>query len=94
MQLCDNLESSKYGAARCYYLAGGCQGSYNTNCNPNYVWSGSVVDSSSYHRGFGFESGAFANFSNSCGTGMNGKCITNWAFGVRCVLDLNKISFI
>jgi len=90
LQLCDG--NSGYGALQCNN-AYSCPGSYNGNCNPNYVWSGSMVDSSQYYRGFGLESGTFANFANSCGSGMYGKCITTWAFGVRCVLDVNKQKF-
>ena len=78
-------KSSTFAAAKCGSY-GGCQGSYDTYCYPSYIWSGSVADSSSYHRGFGFESGTFANFSNSCGTGMYGKCIDTYVFGVRCLL--------
>ena len=88
-QLCDN--NAGYGTLQCRNV-GSCPGSYNGNCNPNYVWSGSMVDTNVYYRGFGLESGTFANFANSCGTNMYGKCITTWAFGVRCVLDVNKIN--
>ena len=53
------------------------------------MWSHSQVDDPSYHRALCF---AYSNLStqNVCtDTGNVGKCITAYAFTVRCVLDTN-----
>ena len=86
LQLCDAYESSKYGAAQCYALAGGCQGASSTNCYPDSFWSATVFDSAGYHRGF-YLTGA-ATFGISCSE-AGGKCPNTHSFTVRCVLDLN-----
>ena len=77
LQLCDNWESSKYGAAQCNELGGGCQGSSNTNCNPHVTW-GSKASSGEPSSGHLNQS----NFGNTTNYPIA------WAFGVRCVLDL------
>ena len=59
-------------------LNGGCQGSNNTNCNPHVTW-GAKASSGEPSSGH-FNQGSF-NPSTSYPVA--------WAFGVRCVLDLN-----
>ncbi len=76
-QLCDY--KSGYGALQCYYTSS-CPGSYNGNCIPNNVWSG-TISGSNYYRG-NLNSGTFTVNSN----------VSTYAFGVRCVLDL-KLNF-
>ena len=76
-QLCDN--SSGYGALQCKNLSGGCPGSNNNNCYPNNVWSG--TPSGSNYVNHNLNSGTFNGPYNNVPTN---------AFGVRCVLDLNK----
>ena len=78
LQLCEQYESSKYGAARCYELNSGCQGAMNTNCNPYDLWSGTLQSGSVYYRGT-LQSGVWSlNYY-----------ISTHAYSVRCVLDLN-----
>ena len=92
LQLCDAYESSKYGAARCAGLSGGCQGSYSGNCWAYHLWSGTVAESSGYYRVPELKTGAFGSLSSTCNqTGGYGKCIDAWSFSVRCVLDLKII---
>ena len=78
MQLCDYWESSKYGAAQCRELAGGCQGANGNNCYPYGLWSSSL-SSTDYYTNRELGNGSFEN--------MNVRHII-YAFGVRCVLDL------
>ncbi len=61
-----------------------CPGSYDNNCWPNHVWSG-TLRATSYYSGFQLNSGAFGMTGACDGTG---KCNSTNAFGVRCVLDL------
>ena len=86
MQLCDQWERSKYGAAQCKWL-GGCQGAaFNTNwathCYPNIIWSG--TPSGSEYWSPHLNSGTF-HMTGACTTGH---CPVSLAFTVRCVLDL------
>lgn len=84
LQLCDNNASSSYGAARCDYLNGGCQGSGNSSCWPNHIWSGLFL-ASGYYQGFALNSGGLKSTGICDGAGH---CINTNAFAVRCVLDL------
>ena len=61
-----------------------CPGSYDNNCWPNHVWSG-TLRATSYYSGFQLNSGAFGMTGACDGTG---KCNSTNAFTVRCVLDL------
>ena len=82
LQLCEGLESSKYGAAQCYpRYDGGCQGSANTNCNPDTVWSSMPSGSDSYIR-------AYLN-SGNWRAPVGEPYLYTHAFSVRCVLGLN-----
>jgi len=82
LQLCEGLESSKYGAAQCYpRYDGGCQGSANNNCNPDTVWSSMPSGSDSYIR-------AYLN-SGNWRAPVGEPYLYTHAFSVRCVLDLN-----
>ena len=76
-QLCDG-GSASYGALQCSNKNGGCPGSYNNNCNPNIVWSGTAA-SSTYHYYRYLNSGAFSENSY----------YSTQAYGVRCVPDLD-----
>ena len=71
--------SSSYGAAQCGGFGGGCQGSYNTNCNPDSFWSNTKTDIGYHSR----------SYLNSGIYGQGGEPDGN-AFSVRCVLDLNR----
>ncbi len=62
---------------QCYPNTSGCPGSYNNNCYPNIIWSGTLNSGSNYYYR-NLNSGTL-NESNYPNTG---------AFGVRCVLDL------
>ena len=84
-QLCD--WGSGYGTLQCVRSRYDCPGSYIGTCEPDALWSGSMVDEGSYYRAFVLDAGIFANSKNYCGTDMYGKCIVGWAFSVRCVLD-------
>ena len=87
-QLCD--WNTGYGTLQCYrdLNAKYCPGAQNGTCYPNHVWSGTEVESSSFHRALELNSGSFYYNTNTCGnTGGNGKC-GPYAFTVRCVLDL------
>ena len=92
LQLCDNWESSKYGAAQCNELGGGCQGaaygiSANANnCFPIDLWS-STKAGSEYHA-LDLVEGTFRPYG-PCGTGH---CSSLLAFTVRCVLDLKQLN--
>ena len=79
LQLCELYESSKYGAARCLSLSGGCQGAAdNGNCYPYGLWSSSLSSTDCYtNRELGY--GSFES--------VYVRHIT-YAFSVRCVLDL------
>ena len=83
MQLCDRWESSKYGAAQCYELYGGCQGAIGNNCWPNWVWAGTKasVAGKAYDRAL--ESGGWIINEYTPHEFTN-------AFSVRCVLDLGS----
>ena len=82
LQLCEGLESSKYGAAQCYpRYDGGCQGAANTNCNPDTVWSSMPSGSDSYIR-------AYLN-SGNWRAPVGEPYLYTHAFSVRCVLGLN-----
>ena len=81
LQLCDAWESSKYGAAQCYWLGGGCQGSYNSNCYPYGLWSGSTSSEAGSYHNRELQSGAY----NVALTRQS-----TYAFSVRCVLDLKS----
>lgn len=85
LQLCDWYESSKYGAAQCNQFNGGCQGAANTHCYPYDIWSGTIMDSEGYHRGFYLAKGTL--FGVSCDE-SRGKCSNTFTFSVRCVLGL------
>ena len=91
LQLCDHGASSSYGAAQCQVLYNSCQGAYANHCYPYDLWSGSEVEGSSYHRGYGLYNGYLHYDSNFCGTGMYAKCVSGYAFAVRCVLGLSSI---
>ena len=81
LQLCDAGASSSYGAAYCRWLDGGCQGSYNTNCHPAWVWSSKTSSTSSgEYWGVGLESGSLVDNSKAY--------IGTYPYSVRCVLDL------
>ena len=91
LQLCDSQASSSYGAARCYYLAGGCQGAaLNTNwankCYPYHLWSG--TPSGAEYWSPNLNAGSI-NLTGACGTGH---CPVSLTFSVRCVLDLIPFS--
>ncbi len=77
-KLCDG--NSGYGALRCSNKSSGCPGSYNNNCNPNYMWSGTAQSSSGYYPYY-LNSGTLNASSNYTYT---------YAYSVRCVLDLKK----
>ena len=79
LQLCEWGASSSYGAAQCGGFGGGCQGSYNTNCNPDSFWSNTKTDIGYHSR----------SYLNSGIYGQGGEPDGN-AFSVRCVLDLNR----
>ena len=70
-------ESSKYGAAQCLTLGGGCQGSYNNNCWPFDLWSGTLLSAGVYGHG-----------QLISGTWRAVSYTADFAFSVRCVLDL------
>ena len=74
-QLCDNYSGK--GALQCQNLSGGCPGSSDNNCYPNYVWSG-TADGSNYY-----------NFNLNSGTFNQNSHVPTRARSVRCVLDLN-----
>ncbi len=81
LQLCDAWESSKYGAAQCLNLGGGCQGSTGDNgypnCYPFDVWSGRSGSGGVYYWR-GLNNGSFNENTR----------VPTYAFSVRCVLDL------
>ena len=77
LQLCDASTSSSYGATQCYWLSGGCQGSYGTNCHPFDLWSGTID-----HEGY-YKLGQLIS-----GTWRINTYASTYAFSVRCVLDL------
>ncbi len=84
-QLCEYLESSKYGAARCGPFYGGCQGaapgtSWANNCYPYGIWS-SALSETGYHYNRELNAGSFAN-------ALIRPAVAS--FGVRCVLDLKQ----
>jgi len=79
--LCDYYSGK--GALQCQNLNGGCPGSIYGNCEPNVIWSGDLQSGSSYYYG-NLNSGTFN------ATTSNYQPSTR-AYGVRCVLDLNKI---
>ncbi len=74
-KLCD--WNSGYGALQCNYHNTGCKGAIADDCYPNFVWSGTASGSSHYNRNL--NSGTFNENSNG----------VTYAFGVRCVLDLD-----
>ncbi len=78
-QLCEYFESSKYGAARCFELGGGCQGSSNTNCYPHAIWSASFGGANGYPYHAPLDTGVLH---------LNATYPVSAAFSVRCVLDL------
>ena len=89
-ELCD--WNTGYGTLRCNPVnscPGAAPGASDADrCYPNHVWSGTEVESSSFHRALELNSGSFYYNTNTCGnTGGNGKC-GPYAFTVRCVLDL------
>ena len=84
LQLCDHGASSSYGAAQCYWLNGGCQGTNNNNCYPNHMWSGSLLETG-YYRAFKLIS---SNLTTSDVCDGAGKCVAGGGFSVRCVLVL------
>lgn len=84
LQLCDHGASSSYGAAQCYWLNGGCQGTNNNNCYPNHMWSGSLFETG-YYRAFKLIS---SNLTTSDVCDGAGKCVAGGGFTVRCVLVL------
>ena len=75
LQLCDYY--SGYGALQCQNRSG-CTGAAGNNCNPNYVWSGTLNSGTNYYNRY-LNSGTFNNNWNDH---------TN-AFSVRCVPDLD-----
>jgi hypothetical protein len=81
LQLCDLLESSKYGATQCYWLFGGCQGSPSNNCSPRVIWSGTRRSTNNYEQGWLGE-GIFYTSDATDPLATN-------AYSVRCVLDLS-----
>ncbi len=91
--IADYSTSLPYGAAQCYWLAGGCQGTgigtpYVNNCYPYAVWSSTAVEPIGHYRGYEMNGGSFFYSSGTCGAGVYGKCGTTWGFSVRCVLGL------
>ena len=80
LQLCDLLESSKYGAVQCKVLYGSCQGTSDNHCIPHHVWSSSSGNSCYWYRWL--DSGQF---------GINNCNPIGAAHSVRCVLGLKSI---
>ena len=79
LQLCEGLESSKYGAAQCYpRYDGGCQGAANTNCYPDTVWSSMPSGSNGYIR-------AYLSGGN-WRVPADEPYLYTYAFSVRCLL--------
>ena len=85
LQLCDAWESSKYGAAQCLTLGGGCQGATGDSggpaCYPYDLWS-SQPGGGSFYYWRGLHSGYFDEYTR----------VPTYSFSVRCVLDLRYIS--
>ena len=79
LQLCDNWESSKYGAARCANLNGGCQGASDTHCRPNTLWLYNLRSTGNYEHAW-LNNGTL-NTLNGADTAFT------HAYSVRCVLD-------
>ncbi len=83
--LCDALESSKYGAAQCYTLIGGCQGAPSDGggtdaCYPHDIWASTQGSNSCrYWRIL-----KYGSFDENCYP-------VTYAFSVRCVLDLTYV---
>jgi len=88
LQLCDKSESSKYGAAQCYELYGGCLGAAlarpanANNCYSYAMWSGSSATSSGYYYVYDYTRSSFFNPYGTPGH------VSTFAVSVRCVLDL------
>ena len=80
------VKSSKYGAAQCYLLIGGCQGaatstSWTAQCYPDIIWTSKAGGSGYYSPDLAYGSISYG----ACSTGI---CPASMAFTVRCVLDL------
>ena len=91
LQLCDAYESSKYGAAQCYALAGGCQGALDSgSCYSYILWSCSSMGL--YHTTYKLAGGSLVYTQGTCSS--EGRCLTGYAFAVRCVLDLQHTAFL
>ena len=83
IQLCELYESSKYGAAQCFPLLYGCQGSlYGTtsapHCYPHIIWASSLYTISGHYYARAFVEGSLSSTYYP----------TTLAGTVRCVLDL------
>ena len=90
LQLCDHSQSSSYGAARCYWLSGGCQGAtFGTGdagkCFPYIIWSDKQVDGT-HHWSPELVSGRFFEYFGDAGH------VSTYASSVRCVLGLRQSS--
>jgi|GEM_PF-2139201 len=72
LQPCD-YTSSSYGAAQCYNLSAGCQGSANGNCIPNYFWSS--VSQGNYNLNSGNLNGPN---TNSTSYPFSARCVRSW----------------
>ena len=75
MQLCDRYESSKYGAAQCDGLSGGCLGASPNPCWPHVLWGALVNTGMPSSAHFGKDILIISDTH-----------ISTYAFSVRCLL--------
>ena len=81
-KLCDR--DAGYGTLQCKWVTS-CPGANGGNCFPDHVWSDTRRDEGYYTAVRSME-GIFGT-KNVCD--CTGKCPYTYAFGARCVLDLN-----